>query len=239
MVKNKIFSFSARLRSAQDLLANISQFEGFNPPRPEESVAGIKALIDSIIVTNQAESADLRDYRLVVKERQMIFFQNSDSVVKMFPTLKEMIKSQYGNRSGEVAILSTIVKKMRSSKAAAVAVDNAAEGSEQVRSMKRSEKSFASMTKNFNDFVIALEGFVDFKPVQEPFRIETLKVVTDRLTDLNDSVAEKINKLTIIRFERLQKYKDLSERLLRIKSFVRAHYGTESAEYKILQGFRF
>lgn len=239
-MKNSIrLSFAAKLRSAQDLLANIKEFEGYDPPRPEESVVGFQAQIDSIIASNQAESAAVRDYRLLVKERQEIFFLNSDSIVKMFPVLKEIIKSQYGSKSGEVAILRTIVNKMRSTKSGVVGpVANATDTSNQERSIRQSEKSFAAMTKNFNDFITVMEGFVDFKPAQEAFKIETLKRTAQSLTEMNDSIAQKINQLTNVRFERQQKYIELSNRFQRIKSFIRAHYGVGSPEYKIAMGFR-
>ena len=230
-------SFAARIHRAQQLSSYIKDFTGFDPPRTDESAVSYQALTDSISIANQSETALMKDYRLAVNERQNAFFGKSNSVQSLFIPIKDMIKAQYGANSIEVTILESIIRKMRSSKVSRTSSDPT--NPEQVKSISQSEKSYGSLTKNFNDFITVISGFESYKPSKDTLKLPSLQEMSEKLAKLNDTVSQKINQLRSVKADRLKMYDELRDRSLRIKSYVKAHYGVDSNEYNMIRLMRF
>lgn len=222
-------SFSSKLRQAQDGASIIKGFKNYTPPRIEESVEGFQAFINIVAQTNQSETNLMKEYRLLVDERQLAFFRESDSVERLFPALKAVIAAQYGKKSVETRVLKTISNRMRYTKVTKIVKDET--GTDQERSYGVSEKTFGSMAKNFNDFVTTISGFDSYKPEDELFKLEKLNEILTNVNRLNDAIAEKKSQLQTIKNDRESVYYELSDRWQRIKSYVRGKYGSDSNEY--------
>lgn len=225
----KKFSFASRLRRAQDIHAILKSFDNYNPPRTEESLAGFQAFIDSLVDTNNTETNLMKEYRMLVDDRKKVFYKNTHSVNKLFPALKSVVRLQYGKSSTELALLDTITDRMKYSKG--VKSNEPADNSEQKKSVSHSEKTFGSMTKNFNDFITTISGFDSYQPGQDTFKIDNLKAIAVDLNTKNDAVMEKLTQLRVVKRERLDLYKQLSDRINRIKFYVRSKYGANSSEF--------
>ena len=109
-------TFGARLRRAQDLLNFIQGFTGYNPPRPQEAVAGFTTLVNNIITTNGNESSVQQQFKSAVDSRQLAFKGPNTSVEKILAPIKGAVESQFGKKSTESEAVTAIIKNMRSTK---------------------------------------------------------------------------------------------------------------------------
>lgn len=232
MASNFSTTFADKLRNAQDLMANVRGFEGYAPPRMQERPEGMQSLFDNIITVNANETDMLQAYRFAVKMRQIAFYGVQGSVEKLFPLIRGYVNSQYGKKSNEAIFLNSIIKKMRSTKINRTVTEPA--DPENEKALTKSEKSYGAMTKYFGDIVATLAKYPGYEPSNPVLQLPVLQAQATNLTDLNDSVAEKISSLMLIKADRLGLYYELSDRIQRIKSYVLSHYGIESKEFNMI-----
>ncbi len=229
-------SFGARLRRAQDLLSFIQGFTGYSPPRTQESVIGFSALITSIIAANASESSTQQLFKSAVDARQAAFKTSPTSVEKILSPIIGAVESQYGKKSTEAVAIRAIIKKMRATKLIKPTVDP--NTPTETKTISQSERSYGSMTQFFNDIINTLTQFTGYNPTNNAIKIATLQATATTLTTLNNTVAQKIQALSTVRATRLSQYTDLKDRVQRIKSYVKAQYGINSNEYKLIKGIK-
>lgn len=233
------FSFGSRLRAAQDLLTILGDLEGYDPPRQEESLEGFRAFIDTVIAANKAETSLMKEYRLLVKQRQDLFYTGPNAIIRIFSALKSNIKWQYGNNSGEIRTLDNIITRMkysRGDKKNLTDAESATVSSEQEASgsipKSQGERTYGSLTKNFDDFLTSISGFEGYLPASELFTVDNLKALSAKLNSVNNDVAGKLSQLRTMKYQRLELYAQLKERVYRIKLFIRSKYGADSSIFK-------
>ena len=230
-------SFGARLRRAQDLLTYISGFKKYEPPRNEESITNLTALIDSIISVNTSEAGQRENYRNIVAQRQAAFSRQGDSVQKLLSPIKGAVEAQYGKKSPEATNLNSIIKKMRATKIVKAPADPTNPANE--KAVSQSERSYGSVTQFFNDIVSTVSQFGAYNPSNEILKLTSLQTTAARLTTLNNDVAQKTQLLKTTKADRLAKYEVLRDSAQRIKAYIRAEYGIGSSEYKLIKGLKF
>lgn len=236
MAKNESTTFADRLRKAQDLLSYIKGFEGYAPPRTEESIEGFQSLIASIVTANANETDLMQDYKFAVNTRQMAFFKSPDSVDRLFPLIKGFVYAQFGKKSKEAIYLVSIINKMRSTKInrnQTEVIDP-----ENVKAITKSERSYGALTKYFGDIVSTISKYTDYNPSNPVLKLPALQLQSANLTSLNDKVAENISQLRTVKADRLGKYTELSDSVQRIKSYTLSHYGIESKEYSLVNSLK-
>jgi hypothetical protein len=235
-MKTKIkSSFGARLRGGQDTVVNISSFANYHSPRQEESPEAMSSLINEIILSESEEVAIKENYSMAVDLRQKAFRNNTDSIEKLLSPISGAVVAQYGKGSKEFALISSVIKTMRSTKLVKPPVnpDNTAETK---RSISHSNLSYASMTMHFNDLTSTIAEFNGFTSSNSTITVEGLKQICTNITNLNNSVVQNYNALVVSRSKRNALFTELSERLTRIKAYVKAQYGFKSDEYKLIKG---
>ena len=230
-------SFAARLRRAQDMQTILRGYEGFTPPRTEESHEGFERFNESLVQINQSVTNGVLEYRSMVGKRRDDFYNNANSISKLFPALRSAIRSQYGKYSTEVALLDTIIDTMRYRKFTVSTEEQPV--TVQEKFYRSGEKSFGSMTKNLHDFITTIAGFQGYQPGNDEFKLEGLNEKLANINSLNDSVIQKYSELRTIKKERLDLYRQLKERTDRIKEYVRSKYGANSFEYAQIRSMRF
>lgn len=109
-------SYADRLLRARDMHSILKGFQGYDPPRTTESLEGFQDFIETLVLANKNVANQYGIYRLATGNRSQLFLDSENSVIKLFSGIMLYIKARYGNKSSEYAILSTIMKKMRSSK---------------------------------------------------------------------------------------------------------------------------
>ena len=94
------------------------------------------------------------------------------------------------------------------------------------------------MTQMFNDIISTVGQFTGYNPTNATIKIAGLQAISTQLTTLNNTVAQKIQVLKTARATRQNLYTDLKDRVQRIKSYVKAQYGLNSNEYKLIKGIQ-
>lgn len=234
MTSTSEISFGAKLRKAQDLLAYLSGFTGYNPPRQQETIKGLETLIDDINHINAAQAGELESYRLTVAQRQKAFSKDPYSLEKILSPIKGAVEAQYGKQSPEAATLNTIIKKMRAAKITKAPADP----TKTEKTISQSQQSYGSLTMLFNNILNTVAQYPNYVPSNENITVTGLKKISDRLTELNNDVAQKVQQLKKVRAMRTEKYNELADSVQRIKAYVKAQYGINSDEYKLIKGIR-
>jgi hypothetical protein len=235
-------SFGARLQKAWDVHEAIKNFTGYAPPRTEESVASFKNLLDDIQEANDKETEEENKYTLTVDDRITAFRDGSQSVFKLLSPLRGALEAQYGKTSIHYETAKRFLDKLQhstSAKKKGTEGDGEAQGEGGLsveHNVSRSEQSYGSILQYFTDLVHTLEQFGDFNPTNDALKVANLKTVLMQLSALNNSVTDKYNALRFQRSERGKLYDELSERVQRVKSYVKATYGVDSVEYGLIKG---
>jgi hypothetical protein len=227
-------SFGAKLRKAQDILAYITNFQNYAPPRTQESVAGFVQLITDIIATNTAETTQQQSYNANVTTRFFAFRKDDDCAFKRLAPIRAAVEAQFGKKSIEFNQVDTIVKQIRASKL----IKFPATANSTEHALSQSEQSYGSTTQYFTDLVDTLGTLNNYNPTNTAIQITELINFKDNLNKLNTKVAIEFQGLKIARKSRRDLYADLSERVARIKAYVKATYGTQSQEYALIKGFK-
>ena len=233
------FSYASRLRAAQDVLTVLKPMEDYIPLRQEESVEGMDTFIQSVVATNNSVTNLTKEKKLLVKERRDYFYTGQNSVMNILTALKANIKYQYGKNSGQIELLEEISKRMKSVRAEK-AITNAPSSEDgtvtqqvtETQVVKQGEKTFASLTKNFNDYVTTVAAFEGYLPANELLKIEKLNELSEKLHSVNNEIALKLLELRSMKQQRAEMYDELRDRVKRIKLNIRAKYGANSSVYK-------
>ena len=233
MVSTSENTFGAVLRRSQDVQTYISGFEGYNPPRPNETAEKMMTLINAIIATNGLEAVHHENYKAAVDARKAAFAETPESVQKLLYQIKGAVEAQYGKKSTEAVVINAIVKKMRDTKLQKTS-DNP-EKPDQAKKISQSERSFGSITQLFSNIISNLTQFNAFNPSNSAIKIPALQATAAQLTILNNDVAQKMQQLKTIRATRQKQYADLKDRVRRIKAYVKSQYGNTSTEYNLIK----
>lgn len=231
--------FAERLQRARDMYSILKGFEGYNPPRAEESLERFQAFIDTLVMANKTVTDRNGDKRFKVSDRRDIYFDSVGSVMKFFSSIMLYIKAKYGQKSTEYAILRTIMNKMKSSKIVQSASTELAQDQKTRKPFNRSDRSFGSLTQYFQDFITTVLKFDGYDPDIEEYKPAGLEALLVKINKLNDDVATHKSELKTVQDERVELFNELRERSNRIKYYVKFKYGSDSTEYNQIRSFRF
>lgn len=226
-------SFASRYSRSLEVVAILKSLENYNPTRVEENLENFQIFLQSLHDINNAETHSTREKKALTDARYVLFYNGQDSVQRTFTALKSAVGWQYGFESTECKSLDIIWSRMVSSGLVSQTVSESTNTDEtkvsEIRKSRRnSEKTYAAMTKNFEDFTITISGFNNYNPGPEKFKLENLNAKLTSITNLNREVADKKLQLTLIKKNRLKLYKELKERTDRIKFNVKSQYGAGS-----------
>jgi hypothetical protein len=229
-------SFGARLGKARELLIFIQGFQGYNPPRLEENPEHLNQLVEGVSNLNQQVANTLEGYREVTNERQGIFRESPDSVIRILTQVRAAVEAQYGKKSVQSRDLVAIIRKIRGTKI--TKAPKTLETDQQIASVSVSQLSYGSLTQSFGDLISTMNQFNGFQSSNQSLTIQGL---TDKLTTmqtLNNAVATNVQALSVFRSQRITNYDDLKDRVQRIKAYVKAQYGPKSQEYNLIKGIK-
>lgn len=225
-------SYGARLRKLQDVIAYAKTWQGFQPPRTEESVPELENLVATALNANTQETAIQQEYSQAVQVRQDHFTKVEGSFLKLLTPLRAAVDAQYGRQSDQSARIAPVIKKLRASKLIKLPADPASGKKEQT--ISQSERSYGSIIQYFTDMVTIMDGFGNYTHSNSVLTVQALK---QKITDAhaaNDAVAQQLQQLKTSRNTRSEIFKDLADRLKRVKYYVKSQYGTKSPQYNSL-----
>lgn len=226
-------SFGAKLRKAYTMVMYLGTFTNFNPPREEDKSEKLKTHLDDITTMNAEVAKAGETYRMAVAKRQLLFKDDPASMEKLLSPIMGAIESIYGKKSTEYKLISTLIKKLRSSK---VEKPPKAEDPQAAAKISRSSRSFGSLTQHFNDIISNLEQFPGYTPANANISIASLKTLSKSLSESNQAVDTAFANRSDVINRRSKMYDDLRDRANRIKAHAKSVYGINSKEFKLIRG---
>lgn len=227
-------SFGARLLRANNLLTYLNNFEGYAPPRENETTSNLEQLLEKIADANEKESFARQNYEMAVVTRHKAFKTDDKSVFKLLAPIRGVVQAQYGKGSKEFKVIDTAVKNIRASKV----VKKTVKDSDVEVSVSTSEQSYGSITQYFTDLVNKLAQLEGYNPSNDTIKKNQLLDFVKDLNAMNKEVALTFHSLRSIKNLRRNLYNELAERVSRIKAYVKGNYGTQSEEYTLIKGMK-
>lgn len=234
MSRNNERTQGAILRQLQNAIAKLSQFSGYNPPNPEDSIANLQQLEQQLLQSNQDESITKMQYHLAVAEKRKLFFEQEYSLDKTLKYIRANVIASLGMNAKEVKPISAQIRKIRgTAPRSASSVGAAAENV--LDRPSRSHRSYGSLTLMFNSLIQSLQA-ISYSSAVPELEIPQLQTFVQQLTDVCNQTEQKIVEMNRIRYERDAQLKSVSIRMQRIKNYVLTRYGVGSTEYKSFNG---
>lgn len=224
-------TFGARLLRAQTLHQYISNFNNYAPPRYEESSAGFLEFLQTISTTNTEEAMLRQQYNTTVTNRAIAFRDGENSIFKMLTLLRSVVLAQYGRNSLELSQVDANIRHMREAKL----IFKAATENTPEEKISQSEQSYGSVTQQFSDLVAVLSQLPGYNPSNSALQVAQLQALISQLNQLNMEAASRYQQLKNVRSRRRNLYKELNERMVRIKAYVKGNYGSKSQEYTLVR----
>lgn len=233
----------AKLKRAQDLLVLVSQFQNFNPPRPEEQISSFSSLLDELLIANNNIAQLEEQTAISVNARQNAYRNNEFSIIKSLSLIAKAVEAQFGKKAKETELVLKIVRQMRPSTKKKATANPISDGATDVKIIpvpkSISELSFGTIIQRFRNLVETLGQLPGYDPSNPELKIAALSAKADQLLVLNNEVTLKKQNLQAARFARTDKYLQMTDSAKRIKAYILATYGKSSQENNAVKGLKF
>lgn len=240
MASNSEVTFGARVANAETISTHLKSFTGFVAPTTNTSIPNYDALIASLKTENTGVATKKANYSAAVESRQKLFFKDNDSVLKVLSPVTSALRSKMGKTAKPVTDIAALVVKIRGAnkeKPKDPKADNAVE--KEKDTVSQSERSYGSITQNFNDIVATLATLgTDYAPVNTIHKLPALQAKLTAIATANANATTTYGALKTGYDSRANFYADLTERTQRIKEAVKSQYGINSTEYKLIKGLK-
>ncbi len=241
MASTSEITFGSRVANAEKISASVKTFVGFVAPTPETTIPNYDALIVSLKTQNGDVATKKTNYSSAVETRQKLFFKNLDSIIKLLSPIASALRAKLGKTAKPVTDLMAIVVKIRGEKKAKPKDPKPtdAQVKETKETVSQSERSYGSITQNFNDIITTLTALgTDYAPAPVTLKLPALNTKLTAITAANIGAANTFALLKTSYATRTNVYDDLSERTQRIKEQVKSQYGNSSTEYKLIKSLK-
>ena len=226
-------TFGKKLDNAQALATNIQSFGNFVELNAELKLTNLNSKIQELLTTNADVATKLQSYSISVDSKQKIFLKDTNSITKISTPIIANVRSIYGKNSKEAETISNLVTKIRGIKVAKAPAGATSD------TVSQSERSYGTILQTFSDLIATLQTFgANYTPVNAECGLTKLKQKRDLATQINTTSIKNYGDLKIAREGRNIKYEALSQLCQRFKDAVKAQYGTQSAEYKLVKGLK-
>ena len=226
-------SFGKRLENAQALATHLQEFENYTKLNAELSIANLNSKVQELLSTNTEVATKIQTYSMTIDAKQKIFLKAPNSISKIVTPVIVNVRSIYGKNATETQNISNFITKIRGIK---VARNSTTENTETV---SQSERSYGTMLQTFSDLITTLTTFgANYAPANSECSVTELTQKRDLATQINTKSIQDFGALKIARESRTTKYEQLSALCQRLKETVKAQYGTQSVEYKLVKGLK-
>ncbi len=226
-------SFGKRLDNAQALATHILSFTNYAELNAELSVANLQNKVQELLTKNAEVAGKLQSYSMIVDAKQKIFIKEPNSITKIVTPIIANVRSIFGKKSKEAENVANLVTKIRGVKVANPAIDS------NDQTVSQSERSYGTILQTFSDLIVTLETFAaNYSPANPECKTSQLKQKRDLATQINTDSIQEYGQLKIVRDKRSEKYEQLSQLCQRFKDTIKAQYGTQSVEYKLVKGLK-
>lgn len=240
MASNSEVTFGARVANASKISAHLKTFTGYVAPTTNTTIPNYDALIASLTTENTSIATKKAAYSAAVEVRQKLFFKDKDCLMKILSPVTSAVRAKIGKTAKPVADITALVVKIRGEKKAKGKDPKPEDTAEENKdSVSQSERSYGSMTQNFNDIITTLTSLgTDYAPVNTAHKLPALNTKLASIKTANDTATTTFGALKTSIDTRSSQYTDLTERTQRIKEAVKSQYGVNSTEYNLIKGLK-
>lgn len=233
MASTSEVTFGSRVANAEKLLAHLQSFNGYQSLRPDDTIEALGENI-RIIKSNNSEVAVRKDaFALAANRRQQLFFKSPDSVQKLLSPILATVRARFGKDSKEAALVTATATRIRSTQVSKKKSD------ETEQFVSQSERSYGSMAQAFADLLSQLALMSgDYSPANPRIALPALQALLTSIGSAATEVTNQYNALKLLRDTRLTQYKELRDRVQRIKETVKSQYGNSSSEYTLVKSLK-
>ena len=221
--------YGARIGNAEKMVRALESFNNYQTTMPELSIAGMNEQISLIKNLNVQVTIAKQSYSLAVENRLQILEKNPDSIEKMLSPINASVKAFFGKEAKIAIDVAHIIKKIRGKN---ILKSNDSEANR----ISQSYQSYHSKTQFFADLIVYVSEFGnDYNPINQKLHVTSLKTLYDNAVSANKYVVHSHAQFVLDNDKRIKAYELLSLNAFRVKENVKAQYGTQSVEYRLVK----
>ncbi len=227
-------SYGARIGNAEKLVIALQNFSNYQPVKSEFSIASFNNLIVDIKAKNNLVAEKKQNYSLAVENRKQIFETGPNSIGKRLSPINGAVKVSFGRTAKESTDIASIIAKIRgaNNKTKKTATPEEA-------SVSQSYQSYNSKAQFFSDLIVNLTNLsANYTPSNQLINISELNTLYNQAISANGEVMNSFTQFSQTNKNRIADYLTLSQTAIRIKDGIKAQYGNNSTEYKLIKGLK-
>jgi len=240
-------SFGARIDNAKKVLVHLSTFTGYNPP-VEQTAEALSNFLTALEKHN-ADAASKAESNSNAKEmRRQAFKTGNGSLRKMSLQVLAAVRSQYGIKSRQATDVKVIVNRITGSVGKKTTKPPVPENpptatqtptDTESKSVSKRETGFGNMLKTFADVVATVKNYgATYTPGNTAITTGALQTRLKELSEINRNATASYSVLKQSQLERMDLYKQLKDKIQRIKNAVKSQYDIGSVEYGLIKGIK-
>ncbi|WP_309613900.1 hypothetical protein [Flavobacterium sp.] len=227
-------SYGARIGNAENLVAALQNFNGYQPIKPEYSISSFTDLINTTKGFNNTVANKKQTYSLAVENRIQIFEKGTLAITKILSPINGTVKGSFGRTSKEATDVALIVAKIRGAN-----INNSRSANPVEATVSQSYQSYNSRSQYFADLIVNLTNFGrNYEPANTTLNIAGLNDIYTNAVAANNEVMNTFTQFVQNNTTRIDTYYLLSQTAIRIKDSVKAQYGNSSTEYQLIKGLK-
>ena len=231
MASNSETSFAQRYTKARSLVEYLEEIASFSPDSPELESANLALLLDDIDNANSDVASKLSTLQTVRDERNELF-NGTTGLIKRSSRIRDYLASvvPQGKKSRDYQKAQKMLQRMRGQRLTKKPAMNA-DGSVP-KTISTIEVSFGSLLGVGKELLEVMKTASGYAPSSADLTVADFTTFLESIDTKNSSVAEKYEQYDDSVEARFDLYKELQDRVTRIKLAVAAQYGKDSNEYK-------
>lgn len=224
--------YGARIGNAEKLVTALQTFNNYQPQKPELSIAQINTQIAEIKTQNNLVATKKQAHSLAVENRLQVFEKDPNSIKKILSPINATVKVTYGRNAKEATNVAHIIEKMRGNNIIKANIADA-------NSISQSYQSYNSKIQFFADLVTNITNYgTQYNPTNQNLSVPSLQVLYNNAITANNLVVDSYAQFALINDKRIADYANLAQNAIRIKDSVKAQYGQESVEYRLIKSLQ-
>jgi hypothetical protein len=234
MSSNSEVSYGARIGNAEKLATAVTNFNNYQPLKPEFNIGVLNDLISQIKNDNTLVAGSKQNYSLAVANRKVIFDIGKSSIEKLLSPINNAVKGIYGKTAKESIEVANIIAKIRGANAT-----KSKSSKPEEQSVSQSYQSYSSKAQFWSDLTVNITAFgANYDPPFASIKMEELNKKYTDAVEANNLVMDTFTKFAQINTTRNNNYDKLSELAQRIKDSIKSQYGFNSTEYKLIKSLK-
>ncbi|WP_177730438.1 hypothetical protein [Flavobacterium inviolabile] len=226
--------FGARAANAEKLVTALQYFDNYQPQKPGQGFAAFSALLLIVKEKNRMVAEKRQNYSLAVENRKQLFTSGENAIRKLLSPIRATIRASFGKTSKQAHDINSIIAKIRGTNKTYNVDRSSIENN-----VSLSYRSFGSQAQFFSDLIVNLENFgAAYTPSNSNLSITALKNLLAEATEANNLLMAVYTELRQANRNRITAHAELSATAQGIKDSVKAQYGTQKSEYRLIKGFK-